>query len=253
MKRAVKAGLYPWLLRHFDACLYVGKRNREYLERYGVPADRLFFSPHCVDVHAFAAAADRVDRTAVRTAWGVPASNPIVLFAGKMKASKRPHELIRSIARLRKRGVPAFLVWAGDGLQRPALERECATLGVPSTFLGFQNQTELPLVYGAADVLALPSDSDETWGLVVNEAIACGTPCVVSDACGCAPDMVISGTTGEVFPVGDLDALADALARAIQIPRGSRAMSDLSKRHSTEAAAQGILKAAKSWGRSRFS
>ncbi len=249
-KRIVKSGLYPWLLGHFDASLYVGARNRDYLESYRVPADRLFFSPHCIDVAEFAAASDRVDRFAIRASWGLPAGHAVVLFVGKMKASKRPDELLQSMARLRSRGIPAALVWAGDGPERPELARECSRLDIPSKFLGFQNQSSLPLVYAAADVMALPSE--EPWGLVVNEALACGTPCVVSDACGCAPDMVVSGRTGEVFPLGDLDALATALARAIQIPRRSREMSYRSDRHSPEAAARGVLEAAYAKRRSRL-
>ena len=76
--------------------------------------------------------------------------------------------------------------------------------------LGFINQAEMPCWYGCGDILALPSDL-EHWGLVVNEGMACGLIPVVSDAVGCGPDLVAG--IGEVFPAGDVDALADALGR----------------------------------------
>jgi glycosyltransferase involved in cell wall biosynthesis len=81
-----------------------------------------------------------------------------------------------------------------------------------ATFAGFKNQSELPAIYAAADVLVLPSDGGETWGLVVNEAMACGLPAIVSDAAGCAPDLIEDGRTGFTFPMGDVEALVDRLA-----------------------------------------
>jgi glycosyltransferase involved in cell wall biosynthesis len=75
-------------------------------------------------------------------------------------------------------------------------------------FLGFQNQSAMPVCYAAADALALPS-AHETWGLVVNEAMACGLPAVVSDTVGAAPDLV--ATTGRIVPAGDVGRLTEAL------------------------------------------
>ena len=110
------------------------------------------------------------------------------------------------------------VVLVGSGELEDAL-REAATseLEVPVHFAGFKNQSELPQYYVGADLLVLPSDGGETWGLVVNEAMACGLPAVVSDAVGCAPDLIDAGETGEVFPMGDIEALADALERALPL------------------------------------
>jgi glycosyltransferase involved in cell wall biosynthesis len=81
--------------------------------------------------------------------------------------------------------------------------------------MGFVNQSELPAVYASADVLVLPSDGQETWGLVVNEAMACGIPAIVSDAVGCGPDLIEPGLTGATFPLGDVAALASAIERVL--------------------------------------
>jgi glycosyltransferase involved in cell wall biosynthesis len=83
-------------------------------------------------------------------------------------------------------------------------------------FVGFKNQQELPAYLAGADCLALPSDGTETWGLIVNEAMACGTPAIVSTACGCEPDLIVEGETGYSFPLGDTHALADRLRLFIQ-------------------------------------
>jgi glycosyltransferase involved in cell wall biosynthesis len=242
LKEWAKAVIYPHLLRQFDGFLYVGQRNREYLERYGAPANRLFFVPHCVDTLAFAAAA-QISRDTVRSAWNLGANDYAVLFAGKLVGRKRPADLVRAVAQMRASGQTAVLVWAGDGPERLALATLGESLGVPMRFLGFCNQSQLPAVYRAADVLALPSEGSETWGLVVNEAMACGTPCVVSDACGCAPDMIVPKVSGEVFKMGDVPALAVALKKAFLICRESEGIKTQSDLYSIAASTRGVLTA----------
>src|SRR5205823_815927 len=91
------------------------------------------------------------------------------------------------------------------------LEQRSAQLGVDTKLVGFLNQTEVGRAYAAADCLVLPSDAHETWGLVVNEALATGLPCAVSDAVGCAPDLIRDGETGYAHPLDDIAALAATL------------------------------------------
>ena len=86
-----------------------------------------------------------------------------------------------------------------------------ATLGLEASFAGFLNQTEMPKAYVAGDGLVLPSSADETWGLVCNEAMACGTPAIVSDRVGCAGDLVVDGQTGKVVPFRDPAAIGNTL------------------------------------------
>lgn len=243
LRYTVKKLLYPWVINQFDACLYVGQRNREYLEHYGAIASRLFFAPHCVDTVAFSEAADAVDRAEVRASWGLQPQDQVVLFAGKLVARKRPEDLVRAVALLIQQGRRMVIVWAGDGSDRQSLQELGKMLHVPMVFLGFCNQSQLPAIYRATDVLALPSEGSETWGLVVNEAIACGTPCVVSDACGCAPDMLVPGITGEVYEMGQVSALASALKNALMMKRDTPTIADHSGRYSVAATASGVLAA----------
>ncbi len=203
------------LLRQYAAFLVVGRSNREFYLRGGVPEERLFFAPHCVDSARFEAQADslRPRRAELRRAFGLDPSAFVALFAGKLVAKKRPLDLLEGFARARASaaGARLQLLFAGDGELRPALAARAAALLPDVAFAGFLNQTEIARAYVAADALALVSDYGETWGLVVNEAMACGLPAVVSDRVGCHPDLVLPGRTGEVVRFGDPEALAGVL------------------------------------------
>ena len=209
-----KALAFSHLLRRFDGFLYVGQRNREYLLHYGVPAERLFFSPHCVDNDAFAIASSGIRRLEGRRR---------VLFVGKLIGRKHPVDLLHAVARLRDK--PLQIAFAGSGELEPELRKIAAASSVHADFMGFVNQSELPAVYASADVLVLPSDGQETWGLVVNEAMACGIPAVVSDAVGCGPDLIEPGLTGVTFPLGDVAALASAIENVLSFD------AELTRRH----------------------
>src|SRR5438093_1577455 len=84
-------------------------------------------------------------------------------------------------------------------------------------FTGFRNQTELPAYYQASNALILPSDGDETWGLVVNEAFSCGLPAIVSDAVGCAPDLIEEERTGLTFSCGSIDQLSTQMVKLMRL------------------------------------
>lgn len=240
--RLLKELVYPRLLRSFDGFLYVGRRNREYLRHYGLPEDRLFFSPHCVDNDGFAAKAE----AARREGRGRAAAAKSVLFAGKLVERKRPFDVIRALASLAAQGYRAEAVFVGAGELEESLRREAVSRGVPAIFHGFQNQSRMPSLYAAADLLVLPSGHQETWGLVVNEAMACGVPAVVSDAVGCGPDLIEAGRTGAVFPLGDVAMLAVAIRSTLALEPSSvrRHLREKMAAYSPSTAAGGIVEGA---------
>jgi glycosyltransferase involved in cell wall biosynthesis len=133
----------------------------------------------------------------------------------------------------------------GTGELMTACRVEADRLGLCAAWAGFLNQSELGRAYAVADCLVLPSD--ETWGLVVNEALATGLPCVVADRVGCAPDLVTPGETGEIFPIGDLTALTAALGRiraGVESGRDyARACRDRAASHSFDRTTAGLLEA----------
>jgi glycosyltransferase involved in cell wall biosynthesis len=250
--RGAKTVVFPALLRRFDGYLYVGQRNREYLTRYGVPPSRLFFSPHCVDNEAFRAGAhaarERSARARAPGEGGRPPDRKRVLFVGKLVSRKNPLDLLRAVALLQETGLSVEVAFAGSGELAPALEEFAVSAGLAVRFEGFVNQSKLPEIYTTADVIALPSDGSETWGLVINEAMACGVPAVVSSAVGCGPDLVEPGRTGATFPVGDIAAMAAALRTVLAIEPSviRHALADRMQIYSPAGAANGIVEAANS-------
>ncbi len=242
-KRWAKALAYPALLRIFDAALYVGAHNRSYYLHYGYPEARLFRSPHCVDAERFAAGATLEAREALRAGLGVGPATRLVLFAGKLVAFKRPIDVVDAVAGLRARGIGAHAMIAGAGDFEAAARARAEERGVPLHVLGFQNQSQMPAAYAGADALVLPSTGGETWGLVCNEALACGTPIIVSEAVGCAPDLAADGWVGRTFPLGNAAACADALANLFADPPSRTEIAAVSARFSITAAADGILTA----------
>jgi len=245
--RSAKEVAFSRLLRYFDGYLYVGQRNREYLLHYGAPASRLTFSPHCVDNDAFragtVAARQRVEgEGAQRT------GRRRILFVGKLVQRKNPLDLLRAAALLQNQGQSLEVAFVGSGELAGSLEEFARTAGVAVQFHGFVNQSQLPAIYASADVIALPSDATETWGLAINEAMACGVPAVVSDAVGCGPDLVEPGRTGAVFPTGDVAALAKALVSvfAFEPSTTRQRLAERMRIYSPAGAAEGIVEGANS-------
>jgi glycosyltransferase involved in cell wall biosynthesis len=198
-----------WVYGHVDRALYVGQNSRAYFEAHGLSDDQLTWVPHAIENDRFA---DAPDAEAKAQAWrddlGIPAGAPIVLFAGKLGEKKAPDVLLEAFLHLENE--EAHLAVVGSGPMEEALRDEAD--GHPRVhFLGFQNQSRMPVVYRLGDVFVLPSRGPgETWGLAVNEAMACGRPVVVTEKVGCAPDLV-DDANGRVVPPEEADALAAAL------------------------------------------
>jgi glycosyltransferase involved in cell wall biosynthesis len=213
LKRLLKWPGYRWFIPRLDACLPVGTWSREYFLHYGAPPELCFVVPHTVDSDLLRqqAAQLRVHRHTLRAGWSLDEDDIVYLFAGKFVEKKRPLDFVRAVAHARKNGAAISGLMVGDGPLRRDCETLAASEGVPIRFTGFLNQSRMAAGYCAADALVLPSDGRETWGLVVNEAMACGLPCFVSDRVGCGPDLIQPGDTGDVFPVGDTRKLAQLL------------------------------------------
>jgi glycosyltransferase involved in cell wall biosynthesis len=212
LKRAVKELTHRILLRRFDGFLYVGRHNAEYLAHYGAPKERMFFVPHFVDNAWFASRAAEAlpQRDTLRASWGVTPDSVVALFVGKFVEKKRPSDLLQALGA--GKNPRTMAVFVGSGELEQSLREEANALGVKVHFAGFKNQSELPGLYASADVLVLPSNAGETWGLVVNEAMACGLPAIVSDAVGCVPDLIEEHQTGFSFPLGNAHALMERLS-----------------------------------------
>ena len=241
------------LLALYSGYLSVGTRSREYLLSHGVSPMRVFASGHAVDNECLASSATAHltpdGRLVARAACGAAPDDFLVLFVGKLATRKRPIDAVRAVASL---GPNAVLAMAGSGHLDHDVRDEASRLGVRVSPLGFVNQSRLGSVYAAADCLVVPSACDESWGLVVNEAMATGLPVVVTDRVGCAPDLVVPGETGEVSRACDPADLAQALGR-VQSRGGRGTMAHACRarvaRHSYVAATTGLLAACQSVAR----
>jgi glycosyltransferase involved in cell wall biosynthesis len=207
IKSAVLRRVYSWP----TACLYAGSANRAYFENFGVPSDRLYPCPHTIDVRSFAEpAAQREDEAARwRSELGIAADRRVLLYAGKFEAKKRPAELMRAFARLPDPSL--VLVMTGSGARQGEIDAIAATDPARFRVLPFQNQSRMPVVYRLGDIFVLPSAFGESWGLAVNEALACGRPVIVSDRVGCAADMV-DASCGRIFHSNDWSEFGKAVA-----------------------------------------
>jgi glycosyltransferase involved in cell wall biosynthesis len=209
-KLRIKRLLVAQILSLGKVLLTVSSGAAEQLKALGFPANRIVLAPYVVDNAWWTERAAEVDRDAARASWQIPACVPVVLFCAKLQPWKGSLDLVEAFACA---NVPeSYLVFAGDGPLRSSVEQRARDLGIIGRvrFLGFVNQSQLPNVYRASDLLVLPS-LYEPFGLVVNEAMLCGCPVAISDQVGAKYDLVRQGETGWVFPTGDVDALAAVL------------------------------------------
>jgi len=238
VKRLAKRCLLGALLHRVDGFLCVGLANKRLYQSYGVSEKRLFPGPYCVDNQRFASQAGQYapEREALRRYWGIPDDAYCLLFVGKFIHKKRPLDLVAAAQRLgshdQSRSYHLLFVGAGElGAQlrsrcRVAYDVESGMIaesartgsGPGASFAGFLNQTQISKAYVAADALVLPSDPNETWGLVVNEAMASGLPAVVSAACGSAEDLIVPLSPRLCFPLGNIDAMMAAIRHVADHP-----------------------------------
>ena len=222
-KARVKKHLWPWLFQMADVVIAPSSGTVALMRSLNIPEERIELMPYVVDNHWWLEKATLVDRAAVRKSWGIPENAKVILFCAKLQPWKRPEDLLRAFARVDISN--SYLVYAGDGALRKRLERQAIELHVQERvrFLGFKNQSALPQVYCPSDLMVLPSEY-EAFGLVVNEAMLCGCPVIVSDHVGARFDLVQENETGFVYPAGDVEALSGALCRALECRNRLRRM-----------------------------
>jgi glycosyltransferase involved in cell wall biosynthesis len=224
-----KKRLVRWIFSLSQAVVVSSSGGVEYLKSLGYPANQISLAPTSVNNSWWIEETTKADRNAVRVAWGIPVEDSVALFCGKLQPWKGPADLLDAFARSR---VPnSYLVFVGEGPERENLVRKSIELGIADRvrFLGFLNQSQLPSAYSAADVFVLPS-MFEPFGMVVNEAMLCGLPVVVSDRVGARFDLVRPGENGYVFPAGDAEALAAVLRELLPDPEKRAHMGNAAKR-----------------------
>ena len=230
-----------------DGFVVPGKSSEEYLRLLGGGSRPIVVAPNAVDIEFFAGGARRAraQSSEVRRKRGLP--ERYFLYVGRLVPQKGVFELVEAYAKLDANLRQSIsLVFAGDGVARDKVLKFAAALAPGQVRLvGFKQREELPELYALADAVILPTHSDP-WGLVVNEAMACGKPVIVSSAAGCVEDLVRDGGNGYVVPAKDVASLAKAMSSLASDEELRKRMSRLSfemiQAYSPDAWAQGIRK-----------
>jgi len=215
--------LTRFLYRHADAVVVYGSHVKRFLVAEGVAEDRVFVADHAVDNGVYSRQVEAVETEKLRRKLGVSPETKIVLYLGRLEATKGLEYLIEGFAALHTKN--AVLVISGTGSSRPALERLVRNKGIEQEvrFTGYVPARESICYYAAAWVYVLPSvttaNSKEPWGLVVNEAFNQGVPVIATDAVGAAAGgLVRHGENGFVVPERNAAALAGALNQVLESP-----------------------------------
>lgn len=198
-----------WVYRHIDVALYTGEANKDYYLKHGVKGSQLHYAAHAVENEHFFDANGIHEAKAItwRRNLLIPDEAIVFLFAGKLEEKKDPAILISAFKTMAYPDIRLLIV--GNGLLEQKL-KELAAGDERILFLDFQNQQMMPVVYRLGNVFVLPSKGPgETWGLSVNEAMACSRPVIVSDRCGCATDLVCKN--GFIFKASRQAELEKAL------------------------------------------
>lgn len=192
-----------------------GVLNAEYYRHYGGDPRTFFLLPWAVDNERFALASRFApgERESLRAQYGIGSGGVAFLFSAKLVARKDPMTLLRAYHHMQHRE-RAAIVFLGDGELRPQLESYAREHGLEEGvhFAGFINQRDLPKHYAMGDVFVLPS-LYEPRGAVINEAMACSLPVIVTDRCGSIGDIVLEGENAFVYPAGDAEELAREMDR----------------------------------------
>lgn len=243
LKRVFKSLWLRRVAQRAAALPTIGTANRRFWEAYGARAEQLFEARFAVDNDFYARALqERADEIEALRQTLKLRGKTVFLFVGRLVKRKNVDLLIQAAQQLDDERVVVLVVGAGE--ERPALEALAA--GDPRViFAGNVAPADLPLYYGVADALVLPA-RQEPWGLVVNEAMACGLAVIAHRHCGATVDLVSAenGVTLETFSATELAAALQLIARD---EARKRAMQQASRAKiqawSIEAAARGIAHA----------
>ena len=238
-----------WLFRRCDGFFCFGSEAANYLIQLGVDPAKILLRKNAVDNNQLRSAYERAlpDRAARQQAMGLRPNN--FVFVGRLIEAKNLPMLLSTFAEARQQsanGASWGLLLLGDGVERDALNQQIGALRIADcvNLLPGRPWYQVPEVLALSNVLVLPSRS-EPWGLVVNEAMACGLPVLVSDRCGCVTDLVHHGQNGFVFSPDQPDQLTHYLLQFIDGRVDTVHMGQLAKQfiapYAPEAVAQEML------------
>lgn len=208
-----------------DAMLVAGKRHVEYATSLGMPVENIQTGYDVVDNAYFKSRSEDALHQArtLRIKYNLP--EHYFLVVSRFVEKKNLLRLLEAYADYRQKsgsGVRS-LVLAGSGPLQDRIENKIKELSLEDAvhLAGFVQYDDLPVFYALAGAFILASTVDQ-WGLVVNEAMASGLPVLVSERCGCAPDLVEHGSNGFVFDPFDISALSGLMLKVASMDDNNR-------------------------------
>ena len=197
LKKCARRLFLKWVYRNIDKAFYVGTNNKAYYKVHGLKEKQLVYAPHAIDNDRFDDKDGKYNEAAIQ--WkkelNISGNAMVVLFAGKLEGKKNPLFLIEAAKLLRQ----FHFIIIGNGILEDEIKQQAINLK-NVTVMPFQNQSMMPIVYRLADIFVLPSHGPgETWGLALNEAMACEKIVVASNKCGGAIDLISEGKNGFVI------------------------------------------------------
>jgi glycosyltransferase involved in cell wall biosynthesis len=207
-RKSLRRLFLKFVYRRLSAAIYVGENNKQYFIKHSVNKQKLIYAPHCVDNDRFSGKNENYKTAAdlCRSELNLRPEHVCFLYAGKLEKIKGVEVLIDGFLQIPDEN--ARLIIAGNGALESLLKTK-AKRDKRIVFLPFQNQSKMPILYRLGDVFVLPSYS-ETWGLSLNEAMACGCAVIASTRCGAAIDL-IDNTNGRIFEAGNSTALSNVM------------------------------------------
>lgn len=225
IRRSAGEAIKRRVVRLFSSAIVGGVLHKQYACHLSLSATAVFDGYDIVDnehFHRGARQARLADKQS-RARLGLP--EPFFFASARFVAKKNLFRLLDAYARYRAQADTGAwnLVLLGDGELRPELERRIARADLAGAVIlpGFRQYDELPTYYGLASAFVHASTTEQ-WGLVVNEAMASGLPVLVSDRCGCAPDLVADGVNGLTFDPYDVDQLAGLMQQVAAMNEDQR-------------------------------
>lgn len=239
------------VVKQYSAGFVAGSRHKDYLETLGLPSSRITTGYDVVDNEYFRNGAAHARGNVLTRRKDLALPERYFLTSCRFVEKKNLHGLLTAYAQYCKhaRNSAWHLVIIGDGPLRPQLETQISELHLSYQvhLPGFKQYNELPDYYGLASVY-IQSSTTEQWGLVVNEAMASGLPVLVSDRCGCAPDLVQGGANGYTFDPLDVERLADLMVKITadqaKLDRMGQESQKIISNWTPETFAENLLKAA---------
>lgn len=197
-KNSLKYKLKNYVVKNSAAIFGNGLVSKKYYtEVFDYSEDRIYNQFLTVDVEKIKELGKNKEefRKYYKLKYNIPIDSEVVIFSGRLIKQKNVDLIINSLIGLKK----VFLFIIGDGEEKIRLSDLARQKGIDFAITGFiEEQEELFKMYYAGDILILPS-YDESWGLVVNEAMAAGLPVIVSNECGCSLDLVRDGENGYIL------------------------------------------------------